>query len=182
MSSSNKRLRIAASALLVRERFLLAAAGRAGGRGEEAPTRIGGEVRSAEPGAMAQMGMGASAAAAAGDRIPARTERMESAGHSRQRRSSMPRVTSSAESTAAAAVAAPGGGAVALRGTVERRGRMSSSDLSASTIAGCGRGDATGASDDQKPNRLTRTATGWGLGKGERCTLGVRWSLANPCM
>ena len=58
MSSSNKRLRIAASALLVRERFLLAAAGRAGGRGEEAPTRLGGEVRSAEPGAMVQMAMG----------------------------------------------------------------------------------------------------------------------------
>jgi len=149
VSNSNTRLRLAASALPVRESFLLAAAGRAGGRGEEALTRIGGEMRSAEPGAMAQMGMGASAAAAAGDRIPARTERMEPTGHSRQPRSSMPRVTSSAESTAAAAVAAPGGGAVALRGTVERRGRMSSTDLSASTIAGCRWGDATGASDQK---------------------------------
>jgi hypothetical protein len=41
------------------------------------------------------------------------------------------------ESTAGATGAAPGGGAVALKGTVERRGRMSSTDRSASTIAGC---------------------------------------------
>uniref|UniRef100_K3ZE40 Ninja-family protein n=1 Tax=Setaria italica TaxID=4555 RepID=K3ZE40_SETIT len=50
---------------------------------------------------------------------PARTERREPTGHSRQPRSSMSRVASSAESAAAAAGAALGGGAVALRGTEE---------------------------------------------------------------
>ena len=140
-STTRRRLvRIAAFPVPVRERFFLAAAGSAGGRGAEALSRLGGEMRSVEPGAIAEIGTGVSAAAAAGDRSPARTERREPTGHSRQPMSSMSRVAPPAESAAAAAEAAPGGGAVALRGTVERRGRMSSTEPSASTIAGCDRG------------------------------------------
>ncbi|KAK8459009.1 hypothetical protein SEVIR_2G056575v4 [Setaria viridis] len=103
---------VAAFPLPVGERFFLAAAGGAGGRGDEALSRLGGEMR-----AMAEMGTGV--AAASSDRTPARTERREPTGHSRQPRSSMSRVASSAESAAAAAGAALGGGAVALRGTEE---------------------------------------------------------------
>uniref|UniRef100_A0A0A8YFB2 Uncharacterized protein n=1 Tax=Arundo donax TaxID=35708 RepID=A0A0A8YFB2_ARUDO len=73
---------------------------------------------------------------AAGARIPARTVRREPTGHSRQPRPSMSRVASSVESAAAEARAAPRGGAVALGETVERRGRMRSTHLSASTISG----------------------------------------------
>ena len=135
-STTRRRLvRIAAFPLRVRERFFLAAAGSAGGKGDDALSRLGGEICSVEPGAIAEMGKRVSAAAAAGDRSPARTERREPTGHSRQPMSSMSRVASPAESAAAAAEAAPSGGAVALRGTVERRGRMSSTDPSASTSA-----------------------------------------------
>jgi hypothetical protein len=107
------------------------------GRGDEALSRLGGETRSmveAEAGAREASGTGY--AAAAGALLPARTERREPTGHSRQPRSSMSRAASSVESAAAAAGATPGGGEVALRETVERRGRMRSTDLSRSTITG----------------------------------------------
>jgi hypothetical protein len=58
--------------LPARESFLLAVAGKASSRGEEALTRIGGEMCSVEPEAM---GMGDSSTAAAGDRILAWTEK-----------------------------------------------------------------------------------------------------------
>lgn len=52
--------------------FLLAVAGGASSRGEEAQTRVGGEMCSVEPEAM---GMGDSSAAAACDHIPAWKEK-----------------------------------------------------------------------------------------------------------
>jgi len=77
-------VRIGASHLPIRECFLVAVSGRAGGRDKEVLTRIGREMRSMELGAMAQMGMGASAIAVVGDRITAWMEKREPMGHSCQ--------------------------------------------------------------------------------------------------
>lgn len=147
---------VAAFPMPIRGRFFLAAVGGTGGGGggEEALSRLGGEMRSVEPGATTEMGTGVAAAASSSDRTPAWTERRELTGHSRQPRSSMSRVASSTESAAAAAGAALGDGAAALRGTVERRGRMRSTDLSASTIAGCRRGAAGFVSDQNSETQI----------------------------
>lgn len=108
-----------------------------GGAGEQALSMLGGETRSTavEPGRMAAIGMWAAEGAASPP--PARMERREPTGHSRQPRSSMSSLASSMVSSASDGLAAPRGGAAALMPTVERRGRMRSNLLSASTITGC---------------------------------------------
>jgi hypothetical protein len=129
---------VAAFPVLLADRFPLAGVdSSAGGRGDAVLSRLGGEMRPTEdPGAGAREASGTGDPAAAGTLRPARMERREPTGHSRQPMSSTSRAASSVESAAAAAGAAPGGGEVALRKTVERRGSMRSTDLSRSTITG----------------------------------------------